>query len=89
MQIAEEELGVTTVERPMDRSELYAADEVFLTGTAAHITPVVEIDHHAVGDGKVGPITRRLSDLYMDIIRGKNERYGSWCTPAYQKAVST
>lgn len=89
MQIAEEELGVTTVERPMDRSELYSADEVFLTGTAAHITPVVEIDHHTVGDGKVGPITRRLSDLYMDIIRGKNERYGSWCTPAYQKAVST
>ena len=89
MQIAVEELGIPTVERQMDRSELYTADEVFLTGTAAHITPVVEIDHRAVGDGKVGPITRRLSDLYMDIIRGKNERYGSWCTPTYQRAAST
>ena len=83
MEIAEKELGMPTWERQVDRSELYSASEVFLTGTAAHITPVIEIDHRSIGDGKVGPVTRQLSDTYVDIIRGKNEKYGSWCTPVY------
>ena len=83
MEIAQNELDMPSVERQVDRSELYAADEVFLTGTAAHITPVVEIDHRAIGDGKVGPVTRQLADTYVDIIRGKNEKYGAWCTPVY------
>ena len=83
MEIAEKELGMPTWERQVDRSELYSASEVFLTGTAAHITPVIEIDHRSIGDGKVGPVTRQLSNTYVDIIRGKNEKYGSWCTPVY------
>lgn len=83
MEIAQNELGMASVERQVDRSELYAADEVFLTGTAAHITPVIEIDHRSIGDGKVGPVTGRLADSYVDIIRGKNEKYGGWCTPVY------
>ena len=89
VEIAEKEMGIPTVERSMDRSELYAADEVFLTGTAAHITPVIEIDHRTIGDGKVGPVTRRLADLYVDIIRGRSKKYKSWCTPAYSKLVRT
>ena len=89
MEVAEKELGITTIERQVDRSELYAADEVFLTGTAAHITPVIEIDHRTIGDGKVGPTTDRLRELYVDIIRGKNKKYMSWCTPAYSKLVRT
>jgi branched-chain amino acid aminotransferase len=68
------------VERHIDRSELYAADEVFLTGTAAHITPVVEIDHRKLADGKVGPITKKLQEIYFDIVRGKDEKYVGWCT---------
>ena len=83
MEIAKKEMGMPTWERQVDRSELYSASEVFLTGTAAHITPVIEIDNRSIGDGKVGPVTRQISDTYVDIIRGKNEKYGSWCTPVY------
>ena len=86
IEIAEKELGALSTERQVDRSELYAADEVFLTGTAAHITPVVEIDRRVIGDGNVGPVTRRLANTYVDIIKGKDERYSSWCTPVYSKA---
>ena len=81
VEIAQKELGIETVEREIDRTELYIADEVFLTGTAAHLTPVVEIDRRKVGDGKVGPVTQKLSALFYDAIKGKNERYSHWCTP--------
>ncbi|MEX2081034.1 MAG: branched-chain amino acid transaminase [Dehalococcoidia bacterium] len=80
--LARDELGLELVERPIDRTELYVADEVFMTGTAAHLTPVVEVDRRPVADGAIGPITRRLSDIYFDCIRGKNPKYRSWCTPA-------
>lgn len=81
VELAKNELGVELVERSIDRSELYIADEVFMTGTAAHLTPVVEVDRRAVGDGKPGPLTSKLSDLYYDCIKGKNEKYEHWCTP--------
>lgn len=83
MQLAKNELGVETIERPIDRGELYTAQECFLTGTAAHLTPVTEIDHRPVGSGKVGPITAQLQKLYFDVIRGKMPRYMDWCTPVY------
>ncbi|MBI2913865.1 MAG: branched-chain amino acid transaminase [Chloroflexi bacterium] len=83
--LAAEELGVETVERDIDRSELYTAEECFMTGTAAHLTPVVELDHRAIGDGGPGPLTRRLSKLYFDIIKGKNPKYAHWCVPCYSK----
>lgn len=83
--LAREELGVETVERAIDRSELYVAEEVFMTGTAAHITPVVEIDHRPVGDGRRGPITARLQELYFQVIRGKHPKYRHWCTPCYSQ----
>ncbi len=82
MQLAKEELGIETVMRPIDRTELYIADEIFMTGTAAHVTPVIEVDRRPIGDGRPGPITRRLSELYFDVIRGKNPSYKHWCTPA-------
>ncbi len=87
VRMAKEQFGVETVERSIDRSELYIADECFLTGTAAHLTPVVEIDHRKVGDGEIGPITRKLQDEYFNVVRGKNPKYKSWCTPAYSKLV--
>ncbi len=82
VQLAQEELGMELVERAIDRTELYVADEVFMTGTAAHLTPVVEVDRRPVGDGTPGPVCRRLSALFFDVIRGKNAKYRDWCTPA-------
>ncbi len=79
--LARDELGIDTVERSIDRSELYVADECFMTGTAAHVTAVVEVDRRPVGDGKPGEITRRLQQLYFDVIRGKNAKYAHWVTP--------
>jgi len=85
IELAEKELGIETVERSINRSELYIADECFLTGTAAHITPVAEIDHYKIADGEIGEITGKLQDLYFDIIRGKNPKYLHWCTPVIKK----
>jgi branched-chain amino acid aminotransferase len=81
--LAREELGIETSERPIDRSELYLADECFMTGTAAHVTPVIEVDHRPVGDGKRGPITAELQRLYFDVVCGKNGKYAYWCTPCH------
>ena len=80
IQIARNELGLETVERSMRRSELYNIDECFLTGTAAHLTPVGYIDNIAVGDGNLGPITQQLQSLYFDVIRGRMPRYLHWCS---------
>jgi branched-chain amino acid aminotransferase len=85
IKIAKSELRIDTIERQIDRSELYLADECFFTGTAAHVTPVVRIDRRPVGDGKIGPITAKLQELYFDIIQGKNPKYMKWCLPVYPK----
>ncbi len=87
IKLAKEEMGLETVERPIDRSELYMAVECFMTGTAAHVTPVLEIDHRKVGNGEVGRITKRLQDLYFDVIRGKHSKYLHWCTIASPRQV--
>ena len=85
IKLAQNELGLETIERPIDRSELYTAEECFLTGTAAHLTPVAEIDHRQIGNGKIGAITEKLQEIYTEVIRGNNPKYLDWCTPAYQK----
>jgi branched-chain amino acid aminotransferase len=85
IKLAQNELGLETIERPVDRSELYIAEECFLTGTAAHITPVAEIDHRKIGSGEIGEITKRLQKLYFEIIRGNNPKYLDWCTPVYKR----
>ena len=72
----------------MDRSELYLADEVLLTGTAAHLTPVVELDHRPIADGKTGPISAQLQEMYFDIVVGRNPKYLHWCTPASPRPVA-
>jgi len=87
IKLAKNELGVDTIERSVDRSELYIAEECFLTGTAAHVTPVTEIDRREVGNGKAGEITRKLQQLYFDVIRGKSSKYLDWCTPAYRSRL--
>jgi len=74
--------GMEVVERPIARGELYFADEAFLCGTAAEVTPIREIDHRPVGEGKPGPITQRIQSLFADAVRGRIERYQSWCGKA-------
>ena len=83
MLLARQELGVETIERSIDRTELYAADEVFLCGTGAQISPVVEIDRRVIATGRTGTITKRLAACYFDAVRGRLERYRSWVTPVY------
>lgn len=83
MQLAREEMGIETIVRTVDRSELYVAEEAFLCGTGAQISPIVEIDHRQVGDGQVGPITRQLATLYFDVVRGRVPAYSNWLTPIY------
>jgi branched-chain amino acid aminotransferase len=80
MQLASEELGLDVVERSIDRSELYVADELFLCGTGAQISPVVEVDRRPVGDGEPGPLTLRLQTMYFDICKGRNPKYRDWLT---------
>ncbi|MBI4308139.1 MAG: branched-chain amino acid transaminase [Chloroflexi bacterium] len=87
MTLAKEELGIETEERSIGRAELYTAEECFLTGTAAHITSVATIDHRPVGSGGIGLITKKLQDLYFDVVRGKVRKYMRWCTPVYAKAL--
>ncbi len=87
--LAKDELGIETVERSIDRSELYIADECFMTGTAAHVTAVTEVDRRPVGEGGTGPITKKLQRLYFDAIRGKNEKYAGWLTSVKPQATTT
>jgi branched-chain amino acid aminotransferase len=83
MEIARDELGVEVVERSIDRTELYGADEVFLCGTGAQMSPVIEIDRRSIGAGRPGPVTKSLSRVYFDAVRGRLPAYRSWLTPVY------
>jgi branched-chain amino acid aminotransferase len=77
MEIARD-MGYTVVERAIARAELYLADEVFLTGTAAELVPVREIDDHLIGEGHPGPITRAIQEPFTNALHGRNERYAHW-----------
>jgi branched-chain amino acid aminotransferase len=86
MELAADDLGLKVVERSIDRSELYVADEVFLCGTGAQVSPVLEIDRRTIGDGEMGAITRELQKLYFDICYGRVEERLDWLTPIYDLA---
>lgn len=75
------DMGYSVIERRLHRDELYTADEVFLAGTAAEVTPVVNIDGLMVGDGKAGKITSSISSMYDRVVRGKEKKYSGWLTP--------
>jgi branched-chain amino acid aminotransferase len=80
IQIARD-LGFDLVERDIARAELYLADEVFMTGTAAELVPVREIDDHAVADGTPGEVTRAVGRAFDDALHGRTERYREWLDP--------
>jgi branched-chain amino acid aminotransferase len=79
--LAREVLGLDVVEREVDRTELYLADEVFTCGTAAEITPIVSVDKYAVGNGAIGEVTRALEAAFDDVLRGRESRFTNWRTP--------
>lgn len=87
IEMAENELGLKTECRPIDRSELYCADEMFFCGTGAQIAPIRSIDKRPVADGKVGPISAKIRDLYISICRGEVPKYNKWLTPCYNPAA--
>ena len=86
--MASESLGATVVERSIDRTELYLADEVFLCGTAFEVTPVAEVDRYQVGNGGIGELTGSLQQLYDDVLRGREDRYADWRTPIGVEAAA-
>src|SRR5919206_3089197 len=81
MELAEKELGMPVAQRDVDRTELYAADEVFLTGTGFQIAPIIEVDGRPVGNGQIGPVSERLQELYFKAARGENPDYADWTVP--------
>lgn len=74
-------LGFPFTERRITRNELYLADELFFTGTAVEVTPIREVDHHPIGEGQPGPITKRLGDLFFRCVSGEEKAYQRWLTP--------
>ena len=85
IKLAHQEFEQVVRERVIDRTELYIAQEVFLTGTGAQIAPVVEIDHRPVGTGSVGPFGGKLQRLYADIVRGRRPEYAHWLQSCYRQ----
>jgi branched-chain amino acid aminotransferase len=83
MELAKAELGIATIARQINRTELYTADEVFLCGTGAEISPVVEVDRRRVGTGAIGPITAKLQQCYFAAVRGETPKYRHWTTSVY------
>ncbi len=81
MELAENELDMPTLQRDVDRTELYAADEVFLSGTGFQIAPIIEVDGRQVGAGEMGPVAEQLQDLYFKAARGEWEKYADWTVP--------
>ncbi len=73
-----EDLGIKVVERRITRDEFYLADEIFMTGTAAEVTPIREYDDRVIGNGGRGPLTEKLQTLYFDVVHGRNEQYMDW-----------
>lgn len=83
------DLGIPVIERQIDRSELYGVSELFLCGTGAEISPVVSVDHRPIGAGDIGPVTRRLQEVFDRAVRGKLPERRDWCTPVYASARAT
>jgi branched-chain amino acid aminotransferase len=81
--LATEDLGLTVRERVVGRTELYSAEEIFLCGTGAEVTPVGSVDRRTIGAGKPGPITARLKKHFEDVVRGRVEHRKNWLTPVW------
>jgi len=78
MELAKNELGLQVVERPIDRTELYICDELFMTGSAAQIVAITKVDYRPIGTGKMGPVAGKLREIFDGIVRAKNPKYAHW-----------
>jgi len=83
VELLKTEMHLDMVEREIDRTELYVADEAFFCGSAWEITPITSVDRYPVGDGSIGPVTRKLRQVYQDVIRGRMPKYKHWVMPVY------
>ena len=83
IELARSELGLTVVERQIDRTEVYICDEFFMTGTAAQIPAVTRVDHRPIGSGQMGPVTTQLRGVFEDVVYGRNPEYRHWNVPVY------
>jgi branched-chain amino acid aminotransferase len=81
--LCREELGLTVIERPIDRTEVYLCDELLMTGTAAQITAVTKVDFRPIGTGAMGAITTQLRQRFDDAVRGRNPRFHRWIMAVY------
>lgn len=87
VQLLREDLALQVVERPIDRTEIYLADEVFLTGTGVQTVAVTRVDHRAIGSGRMGDVTSRLRPALAAVVRGQDPRRRDWCAPVYRDAA--
>lgn len=83
IELGKNELGIPVIERDIDRTELYIADEVFLCGSAMEVMPVISIDGYMIGEQKAGNITKQIHDLYISVVSGNLAKYNGWLTPIY------
>lgn len=81
--LARDQLGLEVAERPIDRTEIYLAQELFMTGTAAQVTAITKVDHRPIGDGIMGPHTSQLRERYAALVRGRVDGYSHWLEPVY------
>jgi len=77
------DLDIDMIERDITRSELIISEEIFLTGTAAEITPIIKMDSKQIGNGKPGDITKKMMEMYTEIVMNKNDDYSHWLTEVY------
>lgn len=87
IEICREDLGLQVIERPIGRTELYLADEAFLCGTGAQVSPIIEVDRRPLGTGTIGPLTAQIQKLYFDVVKGNHPKYLKWCTAVYYEGV--
>jgi branched-chain amino acid aminotransferase len=83
IQLLRDELGITVVERNIDRSEVYIAEEAFMCGTGVQVAAIGQVEHRLIGDGKIGPITNELRNLFFQVVEGRAAAYRHWLTPVY------
>ena len=83
MQLMRDELGLSVVERQIDRSELLLADEAFFCGTGVQIAAITRVDHRPIGTGRLGPVAAAIRDLYFRVVSGRVGKYRAWNTPVY------
>lgn len=84
IQLLRDEMGVEVVERDIDRTELYIADEAFMCGTGVQVAAITKVEHRPIGTGQLGPVTGQLRDLFFDVVSGRVPKYRDWISPVYQ-----